>query len=68
MEGGRVMDISREQINLAAAAIANARIMRRGAPAVSNVLATLPKKLLDEVREDAQAALAAALQLEADRG
>lgn len=44
----------------AAAAIANARIMRRGAPAISNVLSVLSPKLLAEVREDAVAAIAAA--------
>ncbi|MGX9980317.1 hypothetical protein [Methylobacterium fujisawaense] len=44
----------------AAAAIANARAARRGAPAVANVLDILPQNLLDEVVEDATAALDAA--------
>ena len=44
----------------AAAAIANARAGRRGAPAIANVLDILPPKLFDEVVEDAMAALDAA--------
>lgn len=44
----------------AAAAIANARAGRRGAPAVANVLDILPPKLFEEVVEDAMAALDAA--------
>lgn len=42
-----------------AAAIANQRAGRRGAPAVRNVLDLLPQHLLQEVVEDARAALAA---------
>ena len=53
--------ITREMIEAAAAAIANARGGRRGAPPISNILAILPEKLLAEVREDAEAALKAAL-------
>lgn len=49
-------------VDAAAAAIANARIMRRGAPAISNVLDILPKKLRDEVEADAEAALDAAVE------
>ena len=48
---------NQQAIDKAAAAIANARIGRRGSPAISNVLDILPPKLLDEVREDAEAAL-----------
>lgn len=44
----------------AAAAIANARAGRRGAPAIANVLDILPPKLFAEVVEDAMAALDAA--------
>lgn len=44
----------------AAAAIANARAGRRGAPAIANVLDILPTKLFDEAVEDARAALDAA--------
>jgi hypothetical protein len=46
-----------QAIDKAAAAIANARIGRRGSPAISNVLDILPPNLLAEVREDAEAAL-----------
>ena len=52
------------EIEAAAAAIANARGGRRGAPSISNVLDVLKKiqggKLYDEVMEDARAALEAA--------
>ena len=44
----------------AAAAIANARAARRGAPSIANILEILPAKLFREVVEDAQAALDAA--------
>lgn len=44
----------------AAAAIANARAGRRGAPPIINVLDILPPRLHAEVTEDAQAALDAA--------
>lgn len=57
------MPTSRE-IEAAAAAIANARGARRGAPALSNILEVLRRisggKLYREVMEDAQAALEAA--------
>lgn len=53
--------ITPEMIEAAAAAIANARGGRRGAPPISNVLQILPGKLRDEVMEDAEAALRAAL-------
>lgn len=49
-----------EMIRAAAAAIANARGGRRGAPNVSNILDILPPKLHTEVMEDAEAALNAA--------
>lgn len=55
-----MMKPTEEQIEVAAAAIANARAGRRGMPPVSNVLEILemlPGKLLEEVREDARAAL-----------
>lgn len=48
------------RLQAAAAAIANARGMRRGAPTISNILDALPQKLFAEVVEDAQAALDAA--------
>jgi hypothetical protein len=55
---------SETEIEAAAAAIANARGGRRGAPAVSNILELLRRiqggKLFDEVMEDARAALEAA--------
>ncbi|MBE7204821.1 MAG: hypothetical protein INR70_44455 [Parafilimonas terrae] len=56
--------ITHAMIEAAAAAIANARAGRRGAPAVSNILQTLERmlpKLHAEVLEDAEAALKAAL-------
>lgn len=49
-----------KRLHDAAAAIANARGGRRGAPTIANILEILPKKLFDEVVEDAQAALDAA--------
>ncbi len=49
-----------DSIKAAAAAIANARAGRRGAPAIVNVLDILPPHLLREVMEDAEAALKAA--------
>ena len=55
--------ITREMIEAAAAAIANARGGRRGAPPIRNVLETLEQlspKLHAEVLEDAEAALKAA--------
>lgn len=52
------------QVEAAAAAIANARGGRRGAPAVNNILELLQRisdgKLYREVMEDARAALKAA--------
>ena len=48
-------------IEAAAAAIANARAMRRGSPPIANVLEVLPAKLKAEVMEDAKAALDAAM-------
>lgn len=48
------------QIKAAATAIANARGARRGVPVISNILEVLPQKLVDEVMEDAKAALEAA--------
>lgn len=53
--------ITREMIEAAAAAIANARGGRRGVPEIVNILDMLPEKLRDEVLEDAEAALNAAL-------
>lgn len=52
------------QVEAAAAAIANARAGRRGAPHIANVLDILPPKLKTEVLEDAEAAVAAALELD----
>jgi hypothetical protein len=42
-----------------AAAIANARGMRRGAPSMANVLEILPPKLKNEVLDDADNIIAA---------
>lgn len=59
------------QIEAAAAAIANARGMRRGVPAISNILTVIKPmaggKLYAEVMEDARAALDAAAAV-ADAG
>lgn len=56
--------VEQAEIKAAAAAIANARGARRGAPAISNVLDILQAiaggKLYREVMEDAKAALEAA--------
>jgi malic enzyme len=60
--------ITREMIEAAAAAIANARGGRRGAPEIRNVLEILPAKLMAEVLEDAEAALTAALATGGARG
>jgi malic enzyme len=60
--------ITREMIEAAAAAIANARGGRRGAPEIRNVLEILPAKLKAEVLEDAEAALTAALATGGARG
>jgi hypothetical protein len=51
---------TQKEIRAAASAIANARGNRRGVPTVTNILEMLPKKLFDEVMEDAQTALDAA--------
>lgn len=69
------MKFSDRTIKTAAAAIANARGGRNGAPPISNVLDVLrgmqvggKASLYDEVMEDAQAALdAAAADIEAER-
>jgi hypothetical protein len=42
-----------ETQEIIAAAIANARGMRRGMPAIANVLDLLPEKLREEVMDDA---------------
>lgn len=52
------------KIKSAAAAIANARAGRRGAPPIVNVLDILPERLRDEVMEDAEAALEASGSIE----
>ena len=53
---------SQKEIRAAASAIANARGNRRGVPTIVKVLEMLPKKLFDEVMEDAEAALKAAAE------
>lgn len=58
--------ITREMIEAAAGAIANARGGRRGAPQIRNVLRILPEKLLEEVLEDAEVALTAVLSAPSD--
>lgn len=60
--------ITRGMIEAAAAAIANARGGRRGAPEIRNVLTILPEKLLAEILEDAEAALKAVLVTGGARG
>lgn len=52
--------ITREIIEAAAAAIANARASRRGVVQIRNVLVILPEKLLVDVLEADEAALNAA--------
>jgi hypothetical protein len=58
---GRKRMTREEKIHIAAGAIANARGGRNGVPPVSNILELLRTvaggKLLQEVREDAEAAL-----------
>lgn len=49
-------------LNRAAAAIANARIGRRGAPAIKNILDVIPQNLRQECLDDAGAALTAAFE------
>jgi len=58
-ECGAIPVMNPETLRTAAAAIANARAGRRGAPAIGNVLDILPAKLRDEVMEDAEAVLLA---------
>jgi hypothetical protein len=53
------MNPTDELLDKAAAAIANARGMRRGLPEIIGIMDALPEKLRDEVRDDAKAALAA---------
>lgn len=48
-----------ERKRMIAAAIANARGMRRGAPPIVNVLDILPAKLREEVMDDAENVLRA---------
>jgi len=54
-----VKGLTRETVDKAAAAIANARGMRRGMPTITNVLDVLPPKLKAEVREDGEDVLKA---------
>jgi hypothetical protein len=56
------MELNRDVI---AAAIANARGNRRGAPNIKNILDILPPRLLEEVRDDARAVIAAIRATEA---
>lgn len=51
--------LAEARVTAAAAAIANARGGRHGMPPISNVLNMLPQTLVDEVMEDAKAALEA---------
>jgi hypothetical protein len=48
-----------DDVTIIAAAIANARGNRRGVPTITNVLDVLPRKLRDEVIDDAQAVVRA---------
>lgn len=56
------------EVRVAAAAIANARGMRRGVPTITNILDLIPKHLVDEVTEDAEAALEAVALHREQRG
>lgn len=60
------MKPTQKQIEVAAAAIANARGGRRGLPEVTNILEMLPENLVREVMEDAEAALTAAAAAESE--
>ncbi|WP_342106349.1 hypothetical protein [Methylobacterium sp. SI9] len=60
--------ITREMIEAAAAAIANARGGRRGVPEIVNILDMLPDSIRAEIVEDAEAALKAALATGGARG
>ena len=53
-----------KEIEVVAAAIANARIMRRGSPPISNVLEALPSLVREQVLEEAKDALVAVFELE----
>lgn len=53
------MKYDTNQLRAAATAIANARAGRHGMPDIKNVLMAIPKHLVDEVMEDAGAALEA---------
>lgn len=57
---------TQKEIRAAAAAMANARGNRRGVPSITNILEMLPKKLFDEVMEDAAAALEASARAKAE--
>jgi len=48
-----------------AAALANARGMRRGVPTIANVLDLLPEDILAEVMDDAQGVLEALREVDA---
>lgn len=54
------MNFSEKAVKAAAAAIANSRGGRRGVPPITNILDLLPAKLLEDVMEDARAAIEAA--------
>jgi hypothetical protein len=53
------MTTNHAKVRAVAAAIANARGMRRGVPTITNILELIPKHLVDEVTEDAEAAIEA---------
>ena len=48
-----------KDIRAVASAIANVRGMRRGAPTIGNILDVLPKKIVQELEDDAEAVLRA---------
>jgi hypothetical protein len=54
------MKQDRVRVMKAAAALANARGMRKGLPAIRNILDMLPQSLREEIIEDAEEALEAA--------
>jgi len=54
-----------KKLIIIAAALANARGMRRGVPTIANVLDLLPEDILAEVMDDAQGVLEALREVDA---
>ena len=66
-QGSMLTTMPSDEIRAAAAAIANARGMRRGVPEIANILEMLPKNLAEEVLEDAARALEAVEKLRSEK-